>query len=479
VTAGGVPERLNGAVSKTVVGALLHRGFESLPLRSRATTVGAAEPIRRPTTAIRIASKAIPSDPATPPSARRSPVNNVEARMDDATLTRFADLVVGFGANVQEGQIVSVSCEPGKEYLTRAVAESAYRHGARFVDVAWFDPWVKRARIAHAADDTLEFVPSWYGERVLALGDQRAARIHLSGPTAPGILEDLDPVRAGRDRLPAVKESGIVVNARTTNWTISPCPTPAWAALVFPDLPPDEGLARLEAELLHVCRLDEPDPIGAWRARADTLVGVAERLTERRFDAIHYAGPGTDLTVGLLPGGRWQAARFETVDGIRHMPNIPTEEVFTTPDPARVDGQATASKPLVLQDGTVVRGLRVRFEGGRAVGIDAETAAETMRTIAARDDGANRLGEVALVDGQGRIGALDTVFYDTLIDENAASHIALGQGFPFVLPEAVRERTNASQIHLDFMIGSPAMAVTGITSAGERVPVLCAGAWKI
>jgi aminopeptidase len=399
--------------------------------------------------------------------------------MDDSTLTRLADLVVGFGANVQPGQIVSVSCEPGKEHLTRAVAASAYRHGARFVDVSWFDPWVKRARIEHAAEDTLEFVPPWYGERVLALGEQRAARVQLSGPSAPGLLADLDPVRAGRDRLPAVKESGAVVNARTTNWTIAPCATPAWAALVFGDDDPAGALARLEAALLHVCRLDEPDPIAAWRERADTLVAVAARLSERGFDAIHYEGPGTDLTVGLLPGGAWQAARFETVDGIEHMPNLPTEEVFTSPDPERVDGEVISTKPLVLVDGTVVRGLRVRFEGGRAVAVDAAAAADTMRTIVARDDGASRLGEIALVDGQGRIGALDTVFFDTLLDENAASHIALGQGFPFVIPEDVRDRVNDSQIHVDFMIGSPAMAITGVTREGERVPVLRGGAWQI
>jgi len=399
--------------------------------------------------------------------------------VDDATLTRLADLVVGFGANVQPGQVVAVSSEPGKEYLTRAIARSAYAHGARFVDVSWFDPWVKRARIEHAPEDSLEFVPSWYGERVLALGEARAARIQLSGPTAPGLLADLDPVRAGRDRLPAVKESGIVVNARTTNWSIAPCANPAWAALVFADLEPAEALARLEAQLLHVLRLDEPDPVAAWRERADTLVAAAERLTAGGFDALHYEGPGTDLTIGLLPGAQWQAARFSTVEGIEHMPNLPTEEVFTTPDPARADGHVTSTKPLVLADGTVVRGLEVRFEGGRAVAVEAETAGETMRTIVARDEGASRLGEIALVDGQGRIGALDTVFYDTLLDENAASHIALGQGFPFLLPEAVRDRGNTSQIHIDFMIGSPAMAVTGITAEGERVPVLRDGAWRI
>jgi len=398
--------------------------------------------------------------------------------MDDATLERLADLVVGFGANVQRDQIVSVSCEPGKEPLTRAIAASAYRRGARFVDVAWFDPWVKRARIAHARDDTLDFVPPWYGERMLALGEHRAARIGLSGPSAPGLLEDLDPVRSGKDRLPALKESGDVVNQRTTNWSIIPCPSPAWASLVFPDLQPDDALARLEQHVVHVLRLDENDPIAAWSERIDSLVAVASRLSERRFDALHYEAPGTDLTVGLLPGARWQAARFETIGGIVHMPNLPSEEVFTTPDPARTAGHVTSTTPLVLADGTVVRNLRVRFEGGRAVGVVADSAQDVMRTIVARDEGAARLGEVALVDGEGRIGKLGTVFYDTLLDENAASHIALGQGFPFLA--GTREAdVNESQIHIDFMIGSDELKITGITADGDRVPLLHRGAWQI
>jgi aminopeptidase len=399
--------------------------------------------------------------------------------MDDAYVERLADLVVGFGANVQQDQIVAVTCEPGKERLTRAIAASAYRRGARFVDVQWFDPWVKRARIEHARDDTLEFVPDWYGERVLALGDAHAARIALSGPSAPGVLEDLDPVRAGKDRLPALKESGKVVNDRTTNWSIIPCPTEAWAKLVFPDLPDDQALAALEERVAHVLRLDEPDPIAAWRERADALASAATRLTERRFDALHYEGPGTDLTVGLLPAASWDAARFVTIDGVEHMPNLPTEEVFTTPDPERTEGHVTSSKPLVLADGTVVRNLRMRFQHGRAVQIDADTAQDTMRTIAEHDSGAARLGEVALVDADGRIGKLDTVFYDTLLDENATSHIALGQGFPFLISSDDRDRANESQIHIDFMIGSPEMTVTGITAGGERVPVLVQGRWQI
>ncbi|WP_028058933.1 aminopeptidase [Candidatus Solirubrobacter pratensis] len=400
--------------------------------------------------------------------------------MDDVTLARLAKLAVEFGANVQPGQIVSLSGAPGKEYLVRAIAEEAYKRGAKFVDVSWFDPWVKRARIEHAPDDTLEFVPEWYGERLLALGRERGAAITLSGPVAPGLLDDLDPVRSGRDRLPAVRESGEVVSRRELNWTILPCPTVPWAKLVHPDLEDEEALAKLEQQLMHVLRLDEEDPVAVWKRRADTLIDVAAKLTERGFDALHYTGPGTDLTVGLLPGATWMAARFETADGITHMPNLPTEEVFTSPDPARVDGHVTSSKPLVLVDGTVVRDLAVRFENGRAVQLDSSTAQETMRTIIKRDEGAARLGEVALVDREGRIGALDTVFYDTLIDENAASHLALGRAFPFLAPdEEVAGRMNESDIHIDFMIGRPDLTVTGVTSAGEQVPVLVEGAWQL
>ena len=400
--------------------------------------------------------------------------------MDDVTLARFAELAVDFGANLQPGQVVSLSGAPGKEQLVRAIANRAYEKGAKFVDLAWFDPWIKRARIAHAADDTLEYVPPWLGDRILALGRDRGAAITLSGPVAPGLMDDLDPVRSGRDRLPAIRETGEVVGRREINWTILPGPTPAWAEMVHPDLSPEDALAKLEEQLLHVLRLDEADPVAAWRSRADRLVAVAQNLTGRGFDALHYEGPGTDLTVGLLRGASWQAARFQTADGIPHMPNLPTEEVFTSPDPTRVDGHVRSTKPLVLIDGTVVRDLEVRFEGGRAVELTASSAQETMRTIIQRDEGAARLGEVALVDNEGRIGALDTVFYDTLLDENAASHIALGRAFPFLAgDEATSARMNESDIHIDFMIGSDVLTVTGITQDGDRVPVLQGVAWQI
>jgi aminopeptidase len=404
---------------------------------------------------------------------------DIAAFDDVATLERFADLAVAFGANVQEGQIVAIGSEIGKEALTRALAASAYRHGARFVDVTYWDLHVKRARIQYAAEDTLDFVPSWFGEKVLEFGRQRCARIGLTGPAHPGLLDDLDPARAGRDQLPMVRESGQVVNERTTNWTAVPCPTRAWATLVHPDVSEDEAWRRLCEQIVHVCRLDEADPIAAWRERGEALVAAAERVTERRFDAVRFVGPGTDLTIGLLPSSQFLAARFETVDGIVHRPNLPSEEVFTAPDPQRADGVVRATKPLVL-GGSIIRGLEVEFREGRAVRIDADENAEVLRAYAARDESACRLGEVALVDGEGRIGALDTVFFDTLLDENAASHIAIGQAYAICVDDdADRERLNRSTVHVDFMIGSPEVRVLGRTSAGEEVPILVDGRWQL
>jgi aminopeptidase len=401
-----------------------------------------------------------------------------DVAFDQATLERFADLAIGFAANVQKGQVVAIGAEIGKEAMVRALAAKAYQYGAKFVDVQYFDMHVKRARILEAEEDTLGYVPPWYGTRILDLGRLRCARIGLSGPATPGLLDDLDPRRAGLDQLPFVREAGVVVNERTTNWTIVPYPTLGWARQVHPGLPGDEALARLCEQILHVCRLDEEDPVAAWKERADLLVATAERVTQRRFDALRFEGPGTDLTVGLLPTTHFMAARFETVDGIVHMPNLPSEEIFGAPDPQRTDGVVRATKPLVI-GGSIIRGLEVEFRDGKAVRIDADEGADVLRGYAARDEGAARLGEVALVDGDGRIGRLETVFFDTLLDENAASHVALGESYRFTAGEPDFPRLNHSSIHVDFMIGGDDVAVMGITGAGEEVPVLRDGAWQI
>ncbi len=398
--------------------------------------------------------------------------------MNAQLIDRLAALTVETGANVQPGQIVAVMAGIEAAPLVRAIAEHSYRRGARFVDPVYFDTEIKRARIEHAAADTLEFVPSWWTERHLAYGEQRCARIMLHPTVQPGGLAGLDPVRAGKDLMPALKENFQVINARTTNWTVVPYPTRAWAAAAHPELDADAALAQLWREVAHVCRLDEPDPSGAWRERFSSLAGAAGRLTERRFDALHFEGPGTDLTVGLLPTSQFESGTATTVDGIVFGPNLPTEEVTTTPDPLRVEGVVRSTRPLEVA-GTTVRGLRVRFEDGRAVEIDADENAAVLRERCARDAGASRLGEVALVDREGRIGRLGTVFCSTLLDENAASHVAFGNAYASMVGDEDLPRINESAIHVDFMIGADDVSVTGVTAGGERVPVLRGGDWQL
>jgi aminopeptidase len=396
----------------------------------------------------------------------------------DARFEALGRLAV-HGANVQPGQVLGVTAAIGQEELARAVAAAAYQRGALFVDILWFDPYVKRARIEHADPETLGFVPPWYPARLLGLADRDGARIGFSGVVAPHALEGLDPNLLGRDLLPWLKETMDVIDARSTNWCGIPCPHADWAELVYPGLGAEEAYERLWNELWHVLRLDEPDPTAAWDARVEALKASAEALNGRRFDAIELRGPGTELTIGLLPTSFWQAGDFVTRTGVRHLPNLPTEEVFTSPDPLRADGYVASTRPLVFRDGTIIRGLRIRFEGGRAVEVEADENAEALRGRVAFDDGAGRLGEVALVDRAGRIGPLGTVFFDTLLDENAASHIALGSGFTFSVGEEDRGRLNRSGIHIDFMIGSAELEVTGVTGDGERVPVMRDGTWQV
>ena len=400
------------------------------------------------------------------------------ADLRDDLRARLADLLVGFGANVQPGQIVIVSGELDDRALMRAVAASCYRAGALDVEMQYSDPYVKRARILYGGDGSIAYAPSWDFDRVAAAREHRCATISVVGAADPSVLAGLDPDRLGRDRNPTGREWLKAIIERSVNWSIGPSPTPVWAAVTHPDLEPGAALDQLWKEIEHICRLDERDPVAAWTQRMDSLMEVANRLTEPRFDALHFDGPGTDLTVGLLPSSRFIAGGIETADGIPHRPNLPSEEVFTTPDPKRTEGHVRSTKPLDV-GGTVVRGLRVRFEGGRAVEIDADEGADVLRGRAATDDGAAQLGEVALVDRDSRIGRLPTVYFQTLLDENAASHIALGNGLDWAVGDEHTDRVNRSEIHIDFMIGSDEVDVTGVTADGERVAVLRGGEWQL
>jgi aminopeptidase len=390
----------------------------------------------------------------------------------------LANLAACLGANVATGQTVVVNAKLGQETLARALTVACYDRGAHQVEVSYADPHLQRARLEHAPDEALGTVIPWVRQRPTALADMQGALISLSGPSAPGLLDDLDPGRIGRDTVQLIEWVRVIAE-KSVNWTIVPGPSQAWAKLVFPAFDDEAALARLWEQIAYVCRLDEPDPLSAWRQRTAELARVAQRLDAAGLDSLHFTGPGTDLRVGLLAGVHWEGGTFTTNWGREHLPNVPTEEVFTSPDPERTEGTVTSTKPLLVS-GRVVKGLRVRFRRGRAVAIDADEGADLLRGLVARDEAGNRLGEVALVDGSGRIDELGTIFHDTLLDENAASHIALGSGFAHLADdESVAGQINSSAVHTDFMIGGPDVRVTGTTRDGRELPVLIDGRWQL
>ena len=387
-------------------------------------------------------------------------------------IERFADLILTLGANMEPGKPMILTAEPEQAETARAIADAAYRRGAKYVDVAYLDPWVRRSRLLYAEDPG--WVPPWLDKRWEMLVAEGGARLALRGATGPEAGEGVDPARAGMDRLPLTPAllKAIAVD-QSLDWCVVPAPTAAWAAACRPAT----DLEGLWAEIAHIMRLEADDPVAAWKERMAQLEAAAARITERRLDAVRFTGPGTDLTVGLLPTSRWSSAGAFVDGQLRSLSNIPSEEIYSTPDPARTEGVCRCTKPLALLSGVVVEDLTLRFEGGRLVEVTASEGEDAVRAMFATDDGASRLGEVALVDAEGRIGATGRVYMETLLDENAASHVALGNGYHSQVGEEDRSRVNSSDIHVDVMIGSPEVDVTGITAGGDEVPVLTAGAF--
>jgi aminopeptidase len=332
-----------------------------------------------------------------------------------------------------------------------------------------------------ADEEVLAWSPPWVIDRIKTFGDEGAAQISIAGEPEPELFADLDQTRVGKARpIEAVKTYLGLVSGRKLAWTIVPYPNEGWAQTIFGE--PD--VERLWEAVEFALRLDEDDPAAAWKARMDELEARAGGLNRYDFDAIRFRGEGTDLTIGLLPQAHWAAARFTTTFGTKHIPNLPTEEVFTTPDCRRTEGTVRSTKPLSL-GGTLVRDLEMRFESGRIVEVNASSGADVVRTQVATDDGSARLGELALVDGTSRVGQTGIVFWDTLFDENATCHIAYGNHVaPNVLdevppPEDVEQTgVNHSVVHTDFMIGGPEVDVDGITRDGEEVPLLRRDEWQ-
>lgn len=399
-------------------------------------------------------------------------------------LERYAQLIVKVGVNVQPNQLVTVIADIAHAPVVRAVVAQAWQAGAARVDVDFEDGQVRRAALEYAPMEALTTAAEWQLDRVRRWAESEAAVIRLTGNPDPHVFDGIDPARVAATPTVLAEEVRRVLLGGLASWTIVAAPNPGWARQVFGE--PD--VDRLWDAIAGPLRLHADDVTAAWAEHRRVLAARAEALHALELGSVRYFGGGTDLTVGLLPGCRWLSGSEKTRSGVEFMPNLPTEEVFTSPDRRRADGVIQLSRPLVMpRAGVLVEGLVVSFRDGRIVDVDASTGADAVRAELDTDSGARSLGEVALVDGGSLVRGAGLIFHDTLYDENAGSHVAWGQGFPMVLAGGVEMAPNElfdaginmSAVHTDVVVGGPGVHVEGRTLSGRVVPIIHDDAWVL
>jgi aminopeptidase len=411
---------------------------------------------------------------------------DLAASIDPAKLDRLAEIAVKVGLRLREGQDLLLTAPAVALPLVRKVAEHAYKAGAGVVTPILSDEEITLARYRFGHEDSFDRAADWLYEGMAKAFSQNTARLAIVGEN-PMLLSSEDPskvARASKANSKAYQPALEKIVNFDTNWNIIAYPSPSWARLVFPDVAEDVAVAKLADAIFSASRVDEDGAIAAWDRHNAKLRERTEWLNGQRFSALHYSAPGTNLTIGLADGHEWEGGASTAKNGITCNANIPTEEVFTTPHCRRVNGRVVSSKPLSYQ-GTLIDNIQVKFEEGRIVEARASRGEEVLNKVLDTDDGARRLGEVALVPHSSPISKSGLLFFNTLFDENAASHIALGQcyskcfidGAKLTPQQIAAQGGNQSLIHIDWMIGSDKTDIDGIHADGRRVPVFRKGEW--
>ncbi|WP_136442905.1 aminopeptidase [Pacificoceanicola onchidii] len=406
--------------------------------------------------------------------------------VDPRTLDRLADVAISVGLNLQQGQDLILTAPMDALPLVRRIAAAAYRAGAGVVTPIFSDEELTLARYRNAQDESFDRAPNWLLDGMAAGFASGAARMAIVGDD-PMLLAEEDPekvARAGKANSIAYRPALEHIANFKINWSILSYPTLSWAKRVFPDLPDDDAVAKLADAIFAASRVLGEDPVSEWKAHNAALAERTAWLNGKRFDALHFTGPGTDLKVGLADGHEWMGGASTAQNGVTCNPNMPTEEVFTTPHAAKVEGYVRSTKPLSHQ-GSLIDEIEVRFEGGTITEARASKGEQVLLKLLDTDEGARRLGEVALVPHSSPISQSGLLFYNTLYDENAACHIALGQcyskcflnGASLSEDEVKAKGGNSSMIHVDWMIGGAETDIDGIAEDGSRVPVFRRGEW--